>query len=141
MDESVELSNNNLIEHSNSIVGGNIITTSSTLTNLGVVLDCNLTMSYQVSKIVRICTYKLRLVNIIRDKLSVHVAKLIVNTMVTGNLEYCNSLLHYITAGQLGKIHTLQNTAARLILRRNRRTSATVMLHELHWLPIKKRVI
>ena len=47
---------NNLIEHSSIIVGENKITASSTVTNLGVVLDRNLTMAYQVSKIVRICT-------------------------------------------------------------------------------------
>ena len=58
-------------------------------------------MAYQVSKIVKICTYKLRMVNIIRDKLSVHVAERVVNAMVTGYLDYCNSLLHGITAGQL----------------------------------------
>ena len=61
--------------------------------------------------------------------------------MVTGNLDYCNSLLHGITAGQLERLQKIQNTAARLILRINRRSSATVMLHELHWLPIKKRVM
>ena len=102
------------------------------MTNLGVVLDRNCTMAYQVSKIVKLSTYKLRLVNIIGDKL---------NAMFTGNLDYCNSLMHGITAGQLGRIQKLQNTAARLQLRRNRRSSATGMLHELHWLPIKKRVI
>ena len=93
--------------------------------------------------------YQVRLVNIIRDKLSVHVAERVVNTMVTGNIYYFNSLVHGITAGQLGswaagqlgRIQKLQNTAARLILRRNRRSSATVMLHEIHWLPIKKRFI
>ena len=84
-----------MIEHSSIIVGKHIITASSTVTNLGVVLDRNLTMAYQVSKIVRICTYKLRLVNIIRDKLSVHVAVRVVKAMVTGNLGYCNSLLPY----------------------------------------------
>ena len=80
-------------------------------------------MAYQVSKIVRICTYKWRLVTFIRDQLPVHVAERVVNAMVTGNLDYCNSLLHGITAGQLGMIQTLQNTAARLILRRNRRSN------------------
>ena len=105
------------------------------MTNLIGVLDRNLTMVYQVSKIVRMCTYKLHSVNIIRDKLSVHVAERVVNVMVTGILDYCNSLLHGITARQLGRI---QNTAARLILRRTRHSSATIMLHEL---PIKKRVI
>ena len=68
----------------------------------------------------------------IRDKLSVHVVERVVNAMVTGNLDYCNSLLHGITAGQLGRLQKIQ---------RNRRSSATMMLHELHWLPIKKRVM
>ena len=122
-------------------MGGNIITASLRLTNLGVVLDRNLTMAYQLSQIVRICTYKLRMVNIIRDKLSVHVAERVVNAMVTGNLDYCNSILHAIIAGQLGRLQKIQNTAARLILRRNRPSSATMMLHELHWLLIKKRVM
>ena len=88
---------------------------------------------------VRICTYKLRMINNIRDKLSVHVAERIVNAMVTGSLDYCNSLLHGITAGQLGRIQKIQNTAARLILRRNRRSSVTV--HELYRLPIKKCIL
>ena len=70
-------------------MGENTIASSSTVTNLGVVLDRNLTMGYQVSKIVRICTYKLRLVNIIRDNHSVHVAERVVIAMVTGNLDYC----------------------------------------------------
>ena len=72
-------------------------------------------MAYRVSKIVGICTYKLCMVNIIRDKLSVHVAERVVNAMVTGNLDYCNSLVHGITAGQLGRLQKIQNTAARLI--------------------------
>ena len=63
------------------------------------------------------------------------------NVMVTGNLDYYNFLLHGITAGQLGRPQRIQNTAARIILRRNRRSSATVMLPELHWLPIMKRVM
>ena len=98
-----------LVEHSSIIVGKNIISASLTVTTLGVVLDRNLTMAYQVSKIVRICTYKLRMVNIIRDKLSVHVAERVVNAMVTGNLDYCNSLLH----GILGRLQKIRNTAER----------------------------
>ena len=98
-------------------------------------------MTCQVSKIVRICTYKLRLLNIIRDKLSIQVAERVVSAMVTGNLDYCISILHGITDGYLGRIQSLQNTATRLVLRRNGRSGATVMLHELHWISIKKRNI
>ena len=42
---------------SEKIVNGLFLTkTHKTVTNLGIVVDRNLTMAYQVSKIVRICT-------------------------------------------------------------------------------------
>ena len=34
----------------------------------------------------------------------------------------------------------IQNTAARLILQQDRWSSARVMLNELHWLPMRKRI-
>ena len=114
----------NLIEHLNINVGKNIITASLTGTNLGVVLDHNLTIAYKVPKIVKIFTYKKRLINIIRDTPSVHVVERVVNAIATSNLYYCNSLLHGITAVLLRRIQKVQNTASRLILRRNRRNSA-----------------
>ena len=60
--------------------------------------------------------------------------------MVTSNLDYCNSLLYGIAGHQLLRLQRIQNTAARLILQRDRWSSATTMLNELHWLPIKKRI-
>ena len=59
----------------------------------------------------------------------------------TGNLDDCNSLLNGITANEIGRIQKVQNTAARLFLKRDRRSSATVMLNDLYWLAIKKRVM
>ena len=59
----------------------------------------------------------------------------------TGNLDDCSSLLNGITAIEIARIQKVQNTAARLILKRDRRSSATVMLNDLYWLAIKKRVM
>ena len=73
--------------------------------------------------------------------LTVTMAGRVINAMVTGNLDYCNSLLNGITANEIGPIEKVQNTAAGLILKRNRRSSATVMLNDMHWLSIKKRVM
>ena len=84
-----------LIEHSSFIVGSNIITAPLTVRNLGVVLDRNITMAYQVTNIVRICTYKLRLVNIIRDKHSIHLAERVVipwlQATLTNVTAYCTT--------------------------------------------------
>ena len=90
---------------------------------------------------VQTCTYKLPLIDVIRNKLTVTVAEREINVMVTGNLDYCNSLLNGITANEIGRIQKVQNRVARLILNRDRRSSATVMLNYLHWLSIKKRVM
>ena len=60
---------------------------------------------------------------------------------VTRNLDDCNSPLNCITANEIGRIQKVQNTAARLILKRDRRCSATVKLNDLHRLSMKKRVM
>ena len=90
---------------------------------------------------VQTCTYKLRLINVIRNKLTVTVGERVIIAMVTGNLDYCNSLLNGITANKIGRIQKVQNRTARLILKRDRRRGATVMLNDLHWLSIKMRVM
>ena len=60
--------------------------------------------------------------------------------MVISNFDDCNSLLYGIVGHQLLRLQRIQNIAARLILQRDRWSSATTMLNELHWLPIKKRI-
>ena len=96
---------------------------------------------YNPRKMVQTRTYKLRLINGSRNKLTVTVTERVLNAMVTENLDYCNSLLNGITANEIDRIQKVQNTAARLITNRDRRRSATVMLNDLHWLSIKKRVM
>ena len=98
-------------------------------------------MSHHVSKMLQTCTYKLLLINVIRNRLTVTVAERVISAMVTGNLDFCNSLFNGITANEISHIKKLQNTATRLILEIDRRSRATVMLNDLHWLSIKKRVM
>ena len=54
------------------------------------------------------------------------------STVILSRLDYCNSLL----AG----LQHIQNSAARLVLRKPRRESATPFLKTLHWLPVKARI-
>ena len=129
-----------LVATSSIQVGVDSIPASKSVTNLGVVLDGHYIMSHQVSEIIQSSTYKLRLINDISPKLTKSVAERVVNAMVTSNLDYCNSLLYGIAGHQLWRIQRIQNSAAGLILQRDRWSSATTMLNELHWLSIKKRI-
>ena len=55
-------------------------------------------------------------------------------------LDYCDSLLAGLPDHQLAKLQRIQNSAARLVLRKPRRESATPLLKILHWLPVKARI-
>ena len=137
----MDKSTNHIVDKSTICISGDIIHASFSVTDLGVDLDRHLKMSHHVSRMVQTCTYKLRLINVIRNKLTVPLAEHVINAMVTGNLYYCNSLLNGITANEICRIQKVQSTAVRLILNRDRRSSATVMLNDLYWLAIKKRVM
>ena len=109
-----------LVETSSIRVGGDSIPASTYVINLSVILDRHYTMSQQASKLIQSSTYKLRLINVIRTKLTKPVAERVVNAMVNSNLYYCNYLLYGISGHQLLRIQRIQNTAAILILQRVR---------------------
>ena len=112
-----------IVATSSSQVGGDSIPASTYITNLGVILDGHFTMSQQVSKLIQSSTYKLPLINVIRTNLTKPVAERVINAMVTSNLDYYKSLLYGISGNQLLRIQRIQNTAARLILQRDRWSS------------------
>ena len=53
---------------------------------------------------------------------------------------YCNSLFLNISRENIFKLQKVQNAAARLILGRKRRDSASMALMQLHWLNIDARI-
>ena len=64
----------------------------------------------------------------------------IVREQVTSHLDYCNSLLIGTTQRNINKMQRIQNLAAKIILKKKPRDSATGCLRELHWLPIAQRI-
>ena len=64
----------------------------------------------------------------------------VVNVIFTSRLDYCNSLLVGLIVQDFACLQRLQNVVARCVLMRPRDLSATGMLCELHWLPVRKRV-
>lgn len=97
-------------------------------------------MEEQVDSIRRSAYYQLRLIKRARDFLDLPSTRLLVQSLVISRIDYCNSLLVGLPINLLHKLQRLQNTAARLILRRPARSSSSCMLRELHWLPIQERI-
>ena len=68
--------------------------------------------------------------------------KLVHNYIIT-RLDYCNSLYHKLPAYQLKKLQLVFNRAARLIAGNcsERKNYPSRLLIDLHWLPIKARIV
>lgn len=108
--------------------------------NLGVIQDCNLTMEKHVNNLSRSCYYQIRNIGKIRKCLTTDACRTLVQANVTSRLDYANSLLYGLPDTLLCKLQRVQNAAARLITRTQRRDHITPVLMELHWLPVEQRL-
>ena len=64
----------------------------------------------------------------------------VANSLVSSELDYCNSLYNGISQANLNKIQRIQNTLARVVTNTSKFEHITPILKKLHWLPIKQRI-
>ena len=114
---------------------------SEQVKNVGVTLDKNLNMNKHVSNIVSHCYKILKDIGSIKKSLQRNHLERLVHAVISSRLDYCNSLFMNISKENLHKLQMVQNSAARLILGRRKRDSATEALRELHWLNIEARIV
>ena len=118
-----------------------VIKLSTNLKDLGFTIDCSLTCNGQIQKIVRQANYTLRNIAHIKKYLDKNSIKKLVSNYVISRVDYCNSLYYNLPTYQLRKVQRVMNRSARLIVGLRRRERITPVLIELHWLPIKGRII
>ena len=63
------------------------------------------------------------------------------HAFISSRLDYCNSLLYGINDGLLKKLQAVQNAAARVTTKTRKFDHITPVLRELHWLPVRKRIV
>ena len=97
-------------------VGCASVPVSDSVKNLGVTLDCHLTMKTHVSNLVRSANVEIRRIGSICHLLSTGATKTLVSSFVLSRLDYCNSLLFACPQHLLNKLQKVQNKAARLVL-------------------------
>ena len=98
-------------------------------------------MSAQVSKLVSSAWYHLRNIQLIRKYLTQEATETIIHAFVSSKLDLNNGLLYKLLKKEIMRLQKVQNVAARIVVRATRFTSAKPILHQLHWLPIDKRII
>ncbi len=83
--------------------------TSSTVKNLGVILDSNLSFENHISNVTKTAFFHLRNIAKLRNMLSVSDAEKLVNAFMTSRLDYCNALLGGCPASSINKLQIVQN--------------------------------
>ena len=121
-------------------VGDNIVNTKPVVRNLGVYMDCHLSMDHHVNYLCKTTMYHIRQVGLLRKYLDKSATEKLIHAVISSRLDYANSLLFGVCSNHFSRLQTIQNTAARIVLRANRHSHITPLLNELHWLPVKQRV-
>ena len=104
--------------------------------NLGVFLDNTLSMEQHISHLCRSAYLDMRQIASIRRYLT----EKLVCLFVLSRLDYCNATLAGLPATHIASLQRLQNNAARLVLQKSKRQHVTLLLKQLHWLPIQTRI-
>jgi hypothetical protein len=117
------------------------ISFSTTVSDLGVLVDDQLSMADHVAALCRSCFFQLRQLRAVRDSLTEDAAKTLVSAFIGSRLDYCNSLLVGINEGLLDRLQRVQNAAARLVTGTRKYDHITPVLSALHWLPVRQRIV
>ncbi|KAI5615005.1 hypothetical protein C0J50_8864, partial [Silurus asotus] len=126
------------LQHFNLHLVGCSVTTSSTVKDLGVILDiCLLNIISTILQKQLLPTWNIAK---IRNMLSISDAEKLVHAFMTSRLDYCNALLGGCPASLINKLQFVQNAAARVFTRSRKYNYITPILSSLHRLPVKFRI-
>ncbi len=121
-------------------LGSSTTTPSSSVRNLGVIFDDQLTFKEHIAKTARSCRFALHNIRKIRPFLTQHAAQLLVQALVISRLDYCNALLAGLPSNTIKSLQMIQNAAAQLVFHKPKRAHVTPLFISLHWLPVAARI-
>ena len=100
-----------------------------------------MSMLPQVNNVCKFAFYHLRTISRIRKYLSSPSTEILIHTFGTSKLDHYNSLRYInVPKNVIKKLPWVQNVAARLITRSRKCDHITLILFDLHWLPVSERI-
>ena len=133
----------NVVEIDNSHevkIGNEIINRVNSIKYLAVVIDEKLTLKEQTAICTKKAASKTNLLYRISKRLTFSTKKIIYNTIVLPNLQYCSTIYFTCNQEEIEKMQKIQNRAMRLILNCEYRTHREWMLKTLNWLSIDQMI-
>ena len=128
------------IDTDSIVVCNDLISLSSNVRNLGFFFDQNFNLNVHISQIRKSCYFEIRRISHLRPFIDEKSTIQLIISLVFSRLDYCNCLFYNMSEENFQKLQVVQNHCARLVKKAPKRSSATSLLKELHWLPIKFRV-
>ena len=125
----------------NIMVGDSNIVSSNSIRNLWVIFDKCMKLDYHISSVCKSTYFHLRNIGSIRSILSNDACAQLIHYLVTVCLDYINSILYGFPDNSLYSLQKIRNTAARILARLHRFSHISTTLFDLHWLPIRYRMM
>ena len=122
-------------------VGSCDVSRSKVIKYLGAFLDENLTMSNLIIEKCKVATYNLYKIRKIRKYLTISSSKSLIQSLVISHIDYMNCLLYSIPEQTIVRLQKIQNMCVRTIFNLRKFDHITECMKQLHWLPIKFRII
>ncbi len=119
-------STQNILDYNLQLDGCTV--TSSTVKNLGVILDSNLSFENHISHVTKTAFFHLRNIVKLRNMLSFSDVEKLVHAFMTSRLDYCNALLGGCPASSINKLQMVQNAAATVLTRSRKYDHITPIL-------------
>ncbi len=129
----------NNLEHCLTLDGCSVNSFSS-VRNLGVLFDYNLSFESHISSVCKTAFFHLKNISKLRHMLSMSNAEMLIHAFMTSRLDYCNVLLGGFSAHLINKLQMVQNAAARVLTRTRKYDHISPVMSTLHWLSFKHRI-
>ena len=118
-------------------VGDSVVESVPNTKNLGAGFNNAMSMKYHVQCICQAGYYHLRNIHRIKDCLTKEAIQILVHSVISSWMDYCNALLADIPGYLVHRLQVLQNCTARLVSEVHKRKHITHVLLSLHWLPVQ----
>jgi len=117
-------------------IGSTYVLPVSSVRDLGIYIDSDVSLRTHVTATVRSCFAALRQIRSVRRCLPQHALLTLIHALVVSMVDYCCSVLAGVSGHLLDRLQSILNAAARLVFSARRPERITPLLRDLRWLRV-----